>query len=107
VENLDAYCIDRTTPQPVRRRPRRKVRKIGELRLPIAGPYRPRARLYLFPDGRLLWHLRLWEHDRAVSHLVRTETLRTYARGSGLSTALAEIDLLTRRAFREARREIR
>ncbi|MGB7125030.1 MAG: hypothetical protein WBE40_09295, partial [Thermoplasmata archaeon] len=80
MENVDAHRIDRTTPQPVLRRPRRAVRKIGELRLPIAGPYRPRARLYLFPDGRLLWHVRLWEYDRAVSHLVRTETLRAVGR---------------------------
>jgi hypothetical protein len=105
VENMDARCIDRTTPQPVRRRTRRAIRKIGELRLPIAGPYRPRARLYLFPDGRLLWHVRLWEHDRAVSHLVRTETLRTFARVNRLPATRAEIDALVQRALAEARRD--
>ncbi|MGA8304025.1 MAG: hypothetical protein WB873_10110 [Thermoplasmata archaeon] len=107
MENLDAQRIDRTSPQPVRRRPRRRVRKIGELRLPIAIPYRPRARLYLFPDGRLLWLVRLWEHDRAVAHLVRPETLTSYARVNALWTTLAEIDTLHRRGAEEARRAVR
>jgi hypothetical protein len=102
---MDATCIDQTTPQPVRRRPRLRVRKIGEVRLPLAGPYRPRARLYLYPDGRLLWHVRLWEYDRPVSHLFRTETVRAFARINALARTLAEIDELTQRALAEARRD--
>ncbi len=105
MENLDAISIARTTPQPVHRRPRPRVRRIGELRLPLAGPYRPRARLFLFPDGRMLWHLRLWEYDRVVPHLVTSDTLRHYARINGLGTVLAEIDALYRRGRAEARRE--
>ena len=102
---MDAYCIGQTPPQPIRRRTRSRVRKIGELRLPIAGPYRPRARLYLFPDGRLLWHVRLWEYDRAVAHLLRTETLRAFARANDLPATLTEVDALTRRGRAEARRD--
>ncbi len=104
MENLDADRIARTPPQPVRRRPHPRVRKIGEIRLPIAGPYRPRARLYLFPDGRLLWHVRLWEHDRPVAHLVRTDTLRTFALVNGLRTTLEEVDALDRRGRAESHR---
>ena len=105
MENLDAQRIAPTAPQPVPRRPRRRVRKIGELRLPLAGPYRPWARLYLFPDGRLLWRVRLWEVDRAVAHLVRTDALRTFARVNGLASTLAAIDSLSRRGSAEARRD--
>jgi hypothetical protein len=105
VEQLDAQRIVLTPSQPVRRRPRRRVRMIGELRIPLAGPYRPRARLYLFPDGRLLWHIRLWEIDRAVPHLVRTETLRSFARVNALPWLRAEIDSLTRRGLAEASRD--
>lgn len=103
MENVDANCIVRTPSQPVRRRTRPTVRRIGELRLPIAGPYRPRARLYLFPDGRLLWQVRLWEHDRPVAHLVRTDALRAFARANGLPRTLAEIDALDDRGRDEAR----
>jgi len=74
------------------------VRKVGELRLPIAGPYRPRARLYRYPDGRLLWLVRLWEYDQAVPHLVSTAVLREFARRSGLFRLHAEIDALAERA---------
>jgi hypothetical protein len=104
VEQLDAQRIVRTPSQPVLRRPCSHVRKIGELRLPIAGPYRPRARLYLFPDGRLLWYVRLWEIDRAIPHLVRTETLRAFARVNRLPIVLAEIDGLNRLGRAEAGR---
>jgi hypothetical protein len=103
---LDAHRIARTPAQPVRRRPRPRVRKIGELRLPLAGPYRPRARLYLLPDGRLLWHVRLWEVDRPVAHLVNTDTVRAFACLNGLRTVLAEIDALYRRGRAEARRAL-
>lgn len=106
MENVDAHGIDRTPSQPVRRRTASRVITIGELRLPIAGPYRPRARLYLFPDGRLLWQVRLWEYDRPVAHLVRSETLRTFARVNGLASTLAEIDALVQRGLGESRRAV-
>jgi len=75
-----------------------KVRKIGELRLPIAGPYRPRARLFRYPDGRLLWLVRLWEYDRAVPYLLSTAALREFARINRLPRVRAEVDALVDRA---------
>jgi hypothetical protein len=80
-----------------------RVRKVGELRLPIAGPYRPRARLYRYPDGRLLWLVRLWEHDRVVPHLVSSAVLREFARVNGLYRLRDEIDDLVERATAEDR----
>jgi hypothetical protein len=105
VERLDAQRIVRTPSQPVLGRTHSRVREIGELRLPIAGPYRPTARLYLFPDGRLLWHLRLWELDRPVGHLVRTAVLRRFAVLNGLDPLLARIDLIYRLGRAEAARD--
>jgi hypothetical protein len=104
VNHVDAYGIDRNASQPIPRRTRPRVRRIGELRLPIAGPYRPRARLYLFPDGRTTWVVRLWEYDRAVVRTVSSAVLREYARRSGLGSLDAEIARLTARARAEARR---
>jgi len=80
-----------------------RVRAVGELRLPIAGPYRPRARLYRYPDGRLLWLVRLWEYDHAVSHLVSTAVLREFARVNRLPRVRADIDDLVDRATARAR----
>jgi hypothetical protein len=105
VETLDAQRIDRTPSQPVPCRREPRVRGIGGLRLPLAGPYRPRARLYLFPDGRLLWYVRLWESDRVVPHLVPTATLRTFARINRLPDLLAAVDALYRRGRAEASRD--
>lgn len=105
METLDAQRIARTPSQLVPRRPEPRVRAIGELRLPLAGPYRPRARLYLFPDGRLLWYVRLWESDRAVPRLVPTATLRTFAQINRLPRVLAAIDALNRRGRDEAARD--
>lgn len=104
LETLDANRIVVATPsEPVPRRPHpristRPVRAVGEVRLPIAGPYCPRARLYRYPDGRLLWLVRLWEVDRAVPHLVSTDVLRTFARVNGLAGLRAEVDALVERA---------
>ena len=80
-----------------------RVRKVGELRLPIAGPYRPRARLYRYPDGRLLWLVRLWEVDRVVPHLVSSATLREFARLNRLPRVRAEVDALVDRATARGR----
>lgn len=74
------------------------MRKVGEVRLPIAGPYRPRAQLYRYPDGRLLWLVRLWDRDRAVPRLVSTATLHEFARVNGLSRLRDEVDALVERA---------
>jgi hypothetical protein len=80
-----------TLAEPVHRRPTRSVQRVGAVRLPLAGPYRPLARLVRFPDGRLLWHVRLWEYDRAVPHLVRTAVLLAYARANRLPSLEVEI----------------
>ena len=80
-----------------------RVRSVGFVRLPIAGPYRPRARLYVYPDGRLVWLLRLWEVDRAVPHLVSTEALRAFARCNDLPEVRAEVDALVERAIARLR----
>jgi hypothetical protein len=100
---LDAERIVETSAEPVPSLPLPeravpRVRKVGELRLPIAVPYLPRARLYRYPDGRLLWLVRLWEVDRAVPHLVSTEVLREFARENGLARLRAEVDALVERA---------
>ncbi len=70
------------------------VRRVGRLRLPVAGPYHPWATLYRFPDGRTFWVLRLWEVDRVVRRCVSTTALRSYAAHSGLPRVLAAIDRL-------------
>jgi hypothetical protein len=104
LETVDAERIDSTPSEPVldeqlfRRGGAGRVRKVGELRLPIAGPYRPRARLFRYPDGRLLWLVRLWEVDRAVPRLVSTDVLREFARANGLPWLRAELDALVERA---------
>ncbi|MCI4365354.1 MAG: hypothetical protein L3K10_04750 [Thermoplasmata archaeon] len=82
--------------EPVRRRTTPALRPIGAVRLPIAGPYRPWARLYRMPDGRLLWHVRLWERDRAVPHVVGTATLVAFARGARLTSLERELERLVR-----------
>lgn len=106
METLDASCIEPNASQPIPRRTNPRVRAIGAIRLPIAGPYRPRARLYLYPDGRLLWYVRLWERDRAVPHLVPVETVRTFARVNGLDRLLRETDELVALGRRESRRAV-
>lgn len=73
------------------------------MRLPLAGPYRPRAQLVQYPDGRLLWHVRLWEVDRVVPHEVSTAVLRAFARRNRLPTLEAEIDVLVDRAVETTR----
>jgi hypothetical protein len=105
---VDAEGIAPTPSEPVPRQPLplprfRRVQPIGEVRLPIAGPYRPRARLYRYPDGRLLWLVRLWEGDRAVPHLVPSAVLREFARINGLARLRAEVDALVERARRGGR----
>jgi len=100
---VDAPRIEPNASQPVPRRTNLRVRAIGELRLPLAGPYRPRARLYLLPDGRLEWVVRLWDVDRPVAGTYSTATLRRFARANQLVALEGEIDALVRRAQAEAR----
>ncbi|MCI4335752.1 MAG: hypothetical protein L3K17_00940 [Thermoplasmata archaeon] len=74
------------------------VRRVGRLRLPLAGPYRPWATLYLCPDGRTFWTVRLWEVDRPVRRVYSTAALRGFARAQRLDALLREIDALVRAA---------
>jgi hypothetical protein len=74
------------------------VRRVGRLRLPIAGPYRPWATLYVLPDGRRYWLVRLWEVDRVRVRCVPTRVLRSYARINQLPALDAEISALEARA---------
>lgn len=76
---------------------------MGEVRLPLAGPYLPRARLYQLPDGRLIWHLRLWEVDHPVAHAVPTGVLRAFAQVNRLPALEAEIAALVDRALERTR----
>ncbi len=71
---------------------------LGAVRLPLAGPYRPWARLLRLPDGRLAWLVRLWEGDRPVPRLVGTDTLRAFAAINRLPALAAAIDALVARA---------
>jgi hypothetical protein len=71
---------------------------LGEVRLPLGGPYRPRAHLRRLPDGSLRWSVRLWEVDRPVERLVPTDVLCTFARVNGLECLVAEIEAVVRRS---------
>jgi hypothetical protein len=86
--------------QPIRERLRPPYPPIGAVRLPLAVPYRPWVRLYARPDGTLEWVVRLWHVDRPVARTVSTETLRAFARRSGLSDFEREIDELLAQARR-------
>jgi hypothetical protein len=88
-------------PRPPISRPRRP-RRIGSVRIPIAGPYQPRATLYRFPDGRLLWTVRLWEVDRAVCRVVATPALLRFARLNHLPKLEAELATLQSQAMADA-----
>ena len=71
---------------------------LGQVRVPIAGPYRPWARLYRRRDGRLAWRVRLWEVDRPVARWVDPDSLRSFARASRLPALAAELESIVERA---------
>ena len=64
---------------------------VGRVRVPIAGPYRPWARLYRLPDRRLVWIIRLWDRTRAVRRVTSTPALLEFARVNGLSALSAHV----------------
>jgi hypothetical protein len=90
--------------QPVSDRKTDPLEWFGALRLPIAGPYRPMARLYRTSDGELRWRVRLWETDRVVVRHVDTDVLRTFARVNGLRALADEIEAVVADARRRGRR---
>ncbi len=61
-----------------------KARRLGEVRIPLALAYRPKAAAWRLPDGRTLWCVRLWEFDRPTTRVVSTATLARYCRRSRL-----------------------
>jgi hypothetical protein len=69
-----------------------RVRRVGRLRLPLAGPYRPWATLYRLPSGYLVWCLGLWHVDHVERRCVSTDTLRWFARLNRFHALLREID---------------
>ena len=75
-----------------------RVRLIGSTRIPLGGPYRPRAILFQYPDGRLYWKVRLIEGDRIVARVYPTYVLREFARLNGLTRLAEEIGELVERA---------
>lgn len=76
-----------------------RVAYVGRLRLPIAGPYRPWARLYRMPNRRLVWVVRLWNEDRPVRRIVGTSVLLEFARLNGLSAVSSRVRWLARRGW--------
>ena len=70
------------------------------VRLPLAGPYRPAARLFVRSDGAFEWTVRLWEIDRPVPRTVETATLLAFARLNGLGELVRDIEELVARATR-------
>jgi hypothetical protein len=92
-------------PEPVRRRTYSGPRAVREIRLPLGGPYRPRARLVRLPSGELRWLVRLWQIDRPVAQLLPTHVVRAFAERSGLPELLRAIDAALASAASEADRE--
>lgn len=74
-----------------------RVTYVGRLRVPIAGPYRPWARLYRLPNRRLVWVVRLWERDRPVRRVVGTSVLLEFARLIGFPALSSRVRRLARR----------
>ncbi|HXQ48705.1 MAG TPA: hypothetical protein VN842_02860 [Thermoplasmata archaeon] len=72
--------------------PRGRVRRVGSVRLPLGGPYRPKAVAYRLPDGRIVWCVRLWEVDRAVRRCVSSATIRQFCRMNRLPGVEGEVD---------------
>lgn len=79
-----------------------RVVYVGRLRVPIAGPYRPWARLYRLPDDRRVWVVRLWECDRVVRRLLPTSALLEYARLNRLADLARRVRSLDRRGRSDA-----
>jgi hypothetical protein len=61
------------------------VRRVASVRVPLTLTICPWATLYEFPDGRLLWCLRLPGVSGVRTRCIGSEALRRYARESGLT----------------------
>ncbi|MGA7923942.1 MAG: hypothetical protein WCA77_08210 [Thermoplasmata archaeon] len=71
---------------------------MGRARLPLTLHHQPWVTLYRFPDGRLLWTIRLWDGDRPVVRCLGSATLLRFARGSQLWDFASEVETLLRNA---------
>jgi hypothetical protein len=90
--------LDETTfPAPEELDTDPRVAYVGRVRLPIAGPYRPWARLYRLPDQRLVWVVRLWDRDRVVRRVASTPVLLQFARLNRLPALASRLRSLNRR----------
>lgn len=97
--NLETHEVvwERHEPVPSQtlpRHPGRPGRFVGAVRLPIAGPYRPWARIYRCDDGSLVGTVRLWYVDRPLLCQVDADVLRTFARVNRLRELASAIDYL-------------
>lgn len=106
--HVETLQLERSHPEPVLRQPVQgrkpfEPHLVGAVRLPLAGPYRPWARLYVRPDGTLDWQVRLWEVDRAVVCHLDTEAVREFARVNGLRRLADQVEALVTRALRRRR----
>lgn len=107
-KHVETAPLERSLPEPVPCQPVRSRKSfaphlVGGVRLPLAGPYRPWARLYVRPDGTLDWQVRLWEVDRAVVRHFDSETIREFARVNGLRSLADRVEALVARADRWSR----
>jgi hypothetical protein len=87
-------------PEPLETHP--QVAYIGRVRIPIAGPYRPWARLYRLPDLRLVWIVRLWDRTRAVRRVTSTSALLEFAQVNGLWELATRVRSLDHRGRSDA-----
>lgn len=71
------------------------VRRLGRVRLPLAGPHRPWATLYRHPDGRTVAVVRLWDVDGPVRRVYPLAVLRSWAARQRLDALVAAIDALS------------
>jgi hypothetical protein len=83
--------LESAAADPLRSIPGR-VRRLGVVRLPLGGPYRPKATAYRLPDGRIVWCVRLWETDHAVKRCFPSETIRRFCRMNRLPEVEEEVD---------------
>ncbi len=73
-----------------------RVEYVGRVRVPIAGPYRPWARLYRLPDLRRVWVVRLWDRQCAVRRMTSTAILLEFARLNRFPALAARVRWLDR-----------
>jgi hypothetical protein len=96
---LETREVGRKPSQPVPREPISPASPsldgyVGAVRLPLGGPYCPKARLFVAPDGRTRWIVHLWVVDHVVRRELTTEEVRAFARRNGLRVLEAQIDCL-------------